>query len=329
MIVSPLETKLDTQIDASIPTKLETKTAPHTDVETAALENGSLWKAYLALTKPRIISLLLFTTLAALFIAADAQHPVTFILFWAVAIGGYMAAGSANAINMVIDRDIDGRMERTAKRPTVTQFISSRNALIFAATLAVGSFAILTHFGGLLSALMAMAGLAFYVVIYTLILKRRTWQNIVIGGAAGAFPPLVGWTAVTHSMGPLAWYLFAIIFFWTPVHFWALAILLKDDYTKAGIPMLPSVKGERATVIQIAGYTVLTVVVTVLPFLQHYVNWVYFAGSVLLNIGLISYSVHLYQRPERPEAMHLFHYSMIYLALLFLVMAIDHSLYRV
>ena len=282
--------------------------------------------AYIALTKPRIISLLLFTTLAALFIANDARHPVTLLMFLTVMVGGYMAAGAANTINMVIDRDIDGRMARTAKRPTVTQYISSRSALLFALTLAILSFGMLWQAGCLLSAWLAMAGLAFYVVIYTLILKRRTWQNIVWGGAAGAFPPLVGWTAVTHSLNGFAWMLFAIIFLWTPVHFWALAILLKEDYTKAGIPMLPSVRGERVTVVQIAWYTVATVAITLAPFALHYVGGIYLVGAVVLNAILVRYVARLYKCAERPQASHLFHYSMLYLALLFLVMALDHNM---
>ncbi len=287
-----------------------------------------LVNAYIVLTKPRIISLLLFTTLAALFIANDARHPVTLLMFLTVALGGYMAAGAANTINMVIDRDIDGRMARTAKRPTVTQYISSRNALLFAFTLAALSFVMLWQAGCLLSAWLAMAGLAFYVVIYTLILKRRTWQNIVWGGAAGAFPPLVGWTAVTHSLNGFAWMLFAIIFLWTPVHFWALAILLKEDYTKAGIPMLPSVRGERVTVVQIAWYTVATVAITLAPFALHYTGGIYLVGALVLNAILARYVSKLYASPGRPQASHLFHYSMLYLALLFLVMAIDHNLLR-
>ena len=301
--------------------------------QTEILAVPATWKdvvnAYIALTKPRIISLLLFTTMAAMFIANDAQHPVTLLMFLAVAVGGYMAAGAANTINMVIDRDIDGRMERTAMRPTVTKFISQRSAMLFAITLAILSCALLGQFGCLLSAGLAMAGLVFYVVVYTLILKRRTWQNIVWGGAAGAFPPLVGWTAVTHDLNALAWMLFAIIFFWTPVHFWALAILLKDDYIKAGIPMLPSVRGERVTVVQISYYTAITVLLTLLPFWMHYVSWIYLVSAVLLNIVLVRFCAKLYVRPERSQAKHLFHYSMLYLALLFLAMALDHNLLRV
>jgi protoheme IX farnesyltransferase len=291
-----------------------------------ALNAVATWKDYLALTKPRVISLLLFTTLATMFIAADARHPVTIGLFVAVAIGGYMAAGAANAINMVIDSDIDGRMKRTASRPTVTQQIPSALALRFAFLLAFGSFALLWWAANLLAAMLALAGLVFYVIVYTLLLKRRTWHNIVIGGAAGAFPPLVGWAAVTGNLSVLAWYLFAIIFVWTPVHFWALALLLKDDYTRAGVPMLPSVRGERATVVQIACYAVLTAVVSVLPFFApHEVGQVYFVSAILLNAALLLCSLQLYRRPERPQASKLFHYSMVYLALLFLVMAVDRS----
>jgi protoheme IX farnesyltransferase len=285
------------------------------------------WRDYLALTKPRVISLLLFTTLAAMFIARDPAHRVTPLLFIAVAIGGYMAAGSANAINMVVDQDIDGRMKRTTQRPTVTHKISSTHALMFAFVLEVSSFLILWLTANLLSAMLALAGLVFYVVIYTLLLKRRTWHNIVIGGAAGAFPPLVGWAAVTGSLSPLAWYLFAIIFVWTPVHFWALALLIKDDYADAGIPMLPVVRGERATVIQIGMYAILTAIVSVMPLLQHenQVGYLYLFAAVLLNAALLLRSAQLLRSPDRPRASSLFHYSMIYLALLFLMMAVDRG----
>src|SRR5438067_1282397 len=167
----------------------------------------------------------------------------------------------------------------------------------------------------LLSAVLAMSGLAFYVIVYTLLLKRRTWSNIVIGGAAGAFPPLVGWAAVTGDLSPLAWCLFGIVFLWTPVHFWALAILIKEDYARAGVPMLPVVRGERATVIQIAGYAVLTVAISAAPAILHAANGqpalggVYLGAAVLLNAVLLALSARLYQRPDRPRARVLFHYS--------------------
>ncbi len=293
---------------------------------------AATWRDYVALTKPRVISLLLFTTIAAMFIAKPdfvshgSWHGVALLIV--VGIGGYMAAGAANAINMVIDRDIDGLMKRTSRRPTVTQQIPSTTALWFSFGLAGGSFALLWSAANLLTAMLALAGLVFYVIVYTMLLKRRTWHNIVIGGAAGAFPPLVGWAAVTGNLSVLAWYLFAIIFVWTPVHFWALALLLKDDYASVGIPMLPVVRGERATVIQIGAYAVLTALVSLLPFfVRHEVGLFYLIGALALNGALLLQSLRLYQKIERPRASSLFHYSMLYLALLFLVMAVDRAIH--
>ncbi len=283
------------------------------------------WKDYLVLTKPRVISLLLFTTLTAMFIAAGGWPGTT--LFVAVAVGGYMAAGAANAINMVLERDLDRKMARTASRPTVTLKIPPARALVFAFCLAAGSFVLLTVFANLLSALMAFAGLVFYVIVYTLLLKRVTWQNIVIGGAAGAFPPLVGWSAVTGELSIFAWYLFAIIFLWTPVHFWALALLIKDDYKDAGVPMLPVVHGDRVTVAQIALYAVLTAIISIMPITQPGVSGMYLAVAALLNVMLLARSAQLYRAPERPQAKSLFKYSMVYLALIFLALAIDRSLH--
>ncbi|MFN7171396.1 MAG: heme o synthase [Fimbriimonadaceae bacterium] len=281
---------------------------------------------YVLLTKPRVISLLLFTTLAAMFAAAGGW-PGGWLLFW-VAIGGYMAAGAANAINMVIDRDIDRNMKRTAKRPTVTRNISSAQALTFAGILAVGSCTILTLAANWLAAAMAMAGLAFYVLIYTLLLKRRTWHNIVIGGAAGSFPPLVGWAAVTGSLSPMAWMLFILIFMWTPVHFWALAIMIKDDYRDAGIPMAPVVLGDRMTVIQIGLYAVLTAMVTLIPLWAGQVGWLYLIGVGFLNLLLIIRCVQLWKAIDRPHALRLYKYSMAYLALFFILFAADQAMQR-
>jgi protoheme IX farnesyltransferase len=301
---------------------VESRPAPEELEPQEPLKGRELIKAYVALTKPRVISLLLFTTMTSM-VAAKGTWP-GWVLFIAVSVAGYMAAGAANAINMVIDRDIDISMKRTAKRPTVTQGINSIHALIFAFTLAGLSFATLWMIATPLSALMALSGLVFYVVIYTMLLKRRTWQNIVIGGAAGAFPPLVGWAAVTGELPPLALYLFGIIFVWTPVHFWALAILIKDDYAAAGVPMLPVVKGDRVTVIQIAVYTVATVVATLIPFLFPAVGWIYFISAIILNGFLVKAVYRLWQNwEERPRASWLFHYSMLYLAILFLMFAID------
>ena len=279
---------------------------------------------YYQITKPRVVSLLLFTTMAALFIARDATHRVTPLLFLAVLVGGYMSAGAANVFNMVIDRDIDFRMTRTSTRATVTRKISGDNAIKFGLLLMFGSFALLTWASNMLAALLALAGLVYYVIVYTLFLKRKHWQNIVIGGAAGAFPPLVGWAAVQGDVRSwLAWYLFAIIFVWTPAHFWALALLLRDDYAEAGVPMLPVVHGERTTVWHIAAYAILTAVVSVLPVLQHLVGYGYVAAALALDAVLVGMAFNLFKRTDRPHASQLFHYSMIYLALLFLAMAIE------
>jgi protoheme IX farnesyltransferase len=285
---------------------------------------GATWKDYLALTKPRVISLLLLTTLLSMIIAAQGWPGTG--LFLLVALGGYMMAGAANAINMVVDRDIDARMKRTAKRPTVTQKIGSREALLFAFVLALLAFLLLWWGANLLAATLALMGLIWYVLVYTLYLKRRTWQNIVIGGAAGAFPPLVGWAAVTGELNLFAWYLFALIFFWTPVHFWALALMIQDDYRAVGVPMLPVVLGERVTVMQIALYALLTAMISLMPLFMGELGLLYLVLSLVLNGLLILKSLALYRQPERRTAVSLYKYSMLYLALLFLGMAVDRAL---
>lgn len=293
-------------------------------VSIASTERAT-WRDYFWLTKPRVISLLLFTTLAAMFIAAGGWPGLG--LFLVVFVGGYMAAGAANAFNMVIDRDIDGRMKRTAQRPTVTDKISSRDATLFATALMVLSFVLLWWGANLTTALLAMAGLGWYVLVYTLYMKRRFWSNIVIGGAAGAFPPLVGWAAVTGGLNLFAWYLFLIIFFWTPVHFWALSLMIKDDYAAVGVPMLPVVRGERETAYQIWLYAILTAVIALIPVLMGELRWVYLLAALLLNGWLLLYSWRLYQTLERHRTLSLYKYSMLYLALLFVAMAIDRALW--
>ena len=281
------------------------------------------WRDYLVLTKPKVNSLLLVTAIMPMFMAAGG-FPGWQPLF-AVLIGGYLSAGAAGAINMVIDRDIDGLMKRTAHRPIVTDRVPASRALWFGFALAALSFAVLFAFANLLTALLSLAGLVFYVNIYTLLLKRRTWHNIVIGGAAGAFPPLVGWAAATGTLSPLAWWLFAIIFVWTPAHFWALAILMRDDYARAKIPMLPVVSGVRATVLQITLYAVLTAVVSVLPLAQGLVGSWYVGVAVLLNIALIFRACALFASSERAETLGMYLFSMLYLALLFLMLAFDRA----
>jgi protoheme IX farnesyltransferase len=282
------------------------------------------WRDYFWLTKPRVISLLLFTAIMAMFIAAGGWPGLG--LFAAVFVGGYMSAASANVFNMVVDRDIDARMKRTASRPTATRAIGTREALVFATLLMVGAFLILWLGANLPAALLSMAGLAWYVLVYTLYMKRRFWSNIVVGGAAGAFPPLVGWVAVTGELGWLPWLLFALIFYWTPVHFWALALMIKEDYRAVGIPMLPVVMGERATAAQIGLYTILTVLISVLPLFFGQLHGFYLLSSLPLNALLLKRSWELYRAPERPRAVRLYKYSMLYLALVFAAMAVDRAL---
>lgn len=283
------------------------------------------WRDYFALTKPKVNSLLLFTTMTAMIMAARGWPG--WGLFLAVFIGGYMSAGASGVFNMIIDRDIDQRMKRTSTRPSASGKISTVNAFIFGSLLTVASFVILWQAANMLTALMAMAGLITYVFIYTLWLKRATWHNIVIGGAAGCFPPLVGWAAVTGDLNLFSWYLFFIIFFWTPVHFWALAIMIKDDYAAVGIPMLPVVYGDRMTVAQIGLYAIMTAVLSMIPLLLREVSWIYFGSALVLNVVLLMRSLELYRNITRKHAVSLYKYTLLYLALLFLAMAIDRSLF--
>lgn len=292
---------------------------------------SATWRDYVTLTKPKVISLLLLTTVGAMFIAAGGWPGLIPLL--GLLAGGYMSAGAAGVFNMVYDRDIDVRMKRTATRPVVTQVVSTRNALIFGVTLTFLSFAIIWLASNLLAALLSWAGIAFYVIIYTMWLKRSTWQNIVIGGAAGAIPPLVGWAAVTGDLSLLAWLLFTLIFLWTPVHFWALALMIKDDYEAVGVPMAPAVIGERATVLQIIMYAVLTVVLTIIPFALQEFSLAYLLAALALNVVLalrvaglwnaVRSGVHI----DRQHALPLYKYSMLYLALLFLSMALDRAFF--
>ena len=285
------------------------------------------WRDYVVLTKPKVISLLLLTTVGAMFIAA--QGFPGWIPLLGVLVGGYASAGAAGVFNMVYDRDIDVRMKRTAKRPMVTQVVSTRRAIAFGIALTILSFAVLAATTTLLAAMLSWAGIAFYVIIYTIWLKRTTWQNIVIGGAAGAIPPLVGWAAVTGDLSFLAWCLFTLIFVWTPVHFWALALMIKDDYRAVGVPMAPSVIGERATVMQMVMYALLTILLTVIPFAMREFSPMYFIAALGLNVVLALRVLQLWQHVraghpvDKQRALPLYKYSMSYLALLFLVMALD------
>jgi protoheme IX farnesyltransferase len=256
-----------------------------------------------------------------MFVARRGVPPVW--LMGATLLGGALAAGGANAINMVVDRDIDKLMHRTRNRPLVTGAMSPRAALVFALTLEVVAFAELYAWVNLLSAVLAVSATAFYVFVYTLWLKRISSQNIVIGGAAGAVPVLVGWAAVTNSLGWAPVVLFAVIFIWTPPHFWALAIKYRDDYETAGVPMLPVVATFKRTASQILAYTVVLVAVTVLFAAVGHMGAVYLASALVLGAVFLVYAVRLRQLATPKAAMRLFQYSITYLTLLFAAMAGD------
>ncbi len=295
------------------------------------VDRRATWRDYLILTKPKVIALLLLTTVGAVFIAAGGFPG--WLLLLGVIVGGFMSAGAAGVFNMIYDSDIDVYMKRTAKRPMVTRVVSNRNALVFGLALTVLSFVILALTTNLLAALLSWAGIAFYVLIYTMWLKRSTWQNIVIGGAAGSIPPLVGWAAVTGDLSLLAWLLFGVVFVWTPVHFWALALMVKDQYAAVGVPMAPAVIGERATVMQMVMYTVLTIVLTMLPFFMREFSPAYLLAALALNVVLALRMASLFKLVkagktiDRASALPLYKYSMSYLALLFLSMALDRIIF--
>jgi heme o synthase len=278
---------------------------------------------YVALTKPRIIVLLEVTAFCAMVMAAHGWPGSGLVLVTMV--GGALAAGGANTINMWFDRDIDQEMRRTCSRPIPSGRIEAHHALIFGIVLETLSFAVLATFANLLSATLALSALLFYVLVYTMWLKRTSMQNIVIGGAAGAMPPLVGWAAVTGHLNVTALFLFAIIFYWTPPHFWALALLIRRDYALVGVPMLPVVKGDRETRTQIGLYTVVMVAVTMLPVFTGSLGWVYLGGAVVLDGIFLAYALRTYRDSSARSAGRLFHYSLLYLALLFAVAALDSA----
>jgi len=280
--------------------------------------------AYLALTKPRIIELLLVTTVPTQVVAAGGL-PSGWLVLWTV-VGGSLAAGGANAINMVVDRDIDRLMQRTRHRPLVTGELSPRGALTFAVTLEVAAFVLLWGAVNLLSAVLAVAATAFYVVVYTLWLKRTSTQNIVIGGAAGAVPVLIGWSSVTGSLGWAPIVLFGVIFVWTPPHFWCLAVRYRDDYAAASVPMLPAVASLGAVTARIVGYTALLWVLTLAFGAVAGMGALYLTAAGVLGGVYLALTVDLARRPDAERAMRLFHWSITYLTLLFGAMAVDQLL---
>lgn len=278
---------------------------------------------YIILTKPWIIALLLATTLGAMFVAQRGIPDAGLILF--TLLGGGMTAAGASALNSYIDRDIDPHMGRTSRRPIPAGKISPRDALLFAVALCVGGVLLLAIFVNGLSALLSLVGIVYYVGIYTMFLKRSTPQNIVIGGAAGAIPPLVGWAAVTNELNLLAVYLFLIIFYWTPPHSWALMLMVKKDYERVRVPMMPVARGESETRRQIVLYSLLMVAITLIPFSLRDLGFLYFITALTLGSWFVYLSVKLLRDQSKRTARRLYYYSNAYLALLFLAMVLDHS----
>ena len=293
-------------------------------VEAAA--QPRLLRDLVMLTKPRIISLLLVTTIAPMFVAGRPG----WLLVLVVTVGGYLMAGGANAVNMYLDRDIDDVMARTRLRPIPSGRLAATAVVAFGVALATAATFLLAHFANVLTAALALAGFYFYVFIYTRWLKRTTPQNIVIGGAAGAFPPLVGWAAVTGRVDLAAVYLFLIVFYWTPPHFWALALLKQKDYGNAGVPMAPLVWGERETMDQMLWYTLILIPVTLLPSLFGAFGALYFASALVLD-GILLWGVLRVRSLDRHDAIWtkaawwVYKYSLLYLALLFVAMVVDRQ----
>ena len=281
---------------------------------------------FVALTKPRIIELLLVTTLPTMVVAQRGLPPLWLVV--ATLAGGTLAAGGANAINMWHDRDIDALMKRTANRPLVTGLVQPTEALVFALALEVGAFLLLWGTVNLLSAVLAVSATAFYVFVYTMWLKRTSPQNIVIGGAAGAVPVLVGWSAVTGSLGWAPFVLFAVIFVWTPPHFWALAIKYREDYAAADVPMLPVVADARSTGRQIVAYTALLWAVSLAFAPIAGMGWIYTAAALALGATFLLHAVRLLRNSTVRNAMRLFGWSITYVTLLFSAMALDQLVLR-
>lgn len=282
---------------------------------------GDMLKIYLELTKLRIVLLLVFTTVTAMFIAAEGAP--SFAVLVPTIIGGALAAGGSSVINQYYDRDMDAKMTRTARRPIPSGRISPTNALIFGVALIVWSVFILGVFVNWLAAGLALGGSLYYVVIYTVLLKRNTVLNILIGGGAGAMPVLVGWAAVTGTLNVEAWLLFAIVFYWTPPHSWALALLVNTDYARANVPMMPVARGEAVTRQQILLYAIMLLLISLLPFAFGTLGAIYGMGAVLLGIGLIRASVNLIKEKTGAAARSTYKFSTAYLAFLFLIMIID------
>ncbi len=278
-------------------------------------------RAYLQLAKLRIVLLLCFTTITAMIVAADGLPSFSLVL--PTLIGGALAAAGSSAINQYIDRDMDAKMSRTARRPIPSGKIPPINALLFGIALVAWAVLVLGLWVNWLSAVLAFIGAIYYVVIYTILLKRNTVVNILIGGGAGAIPVLVGWAAVTNSLSIDAFMLFAIVFYWTPPHSWALALLVNTDYAKADVPMMPVARGEEVTRWQILLYSIQLLLITLLPYVFGALGLIYFIGAVALGLGMIRVSAVLIRVKDKAAARKAYKYSTAYLAFLFLIMMID------
>lgn len=286
---------------------------------------SATWRDYFELGKPKVVALIVFTAVVGMFLAVPGLPPLAALLFGTLGIG--LAASSAAAINHVVDRRFDAQMARTMGRPIPSGAVTTRQALAYAAAIGVVAMLVLWKLVNPLTAVLTFASLIGYAVLYTVWLKHATPQNIVIGGAAGAAPPVLGWTSVTGSIEPHALLLFLIIFAWTPPHFWALAIARRDDYARAGIPMLPVAYGVEFTRLHILLYTVLLVIVTLLPYLTGMTGLIYLAAAVLLGAQFVRHAVALRRADAPPELpMKVFRYSINYLMLLFLALLVDHYL---
>jgi len=283
-----------------------------------------LWRRYLELTKPKVVALITFTAIVGTLLASPGAPPLAPLLLGNLGIA--LAAACAATINHVLDRRIDELMARTRSRPLPSGALTERAALAFAAALGVASMTVLAFLVNLLTAVLTFCSLIGYAVVYTVWLKRATSQNIVIGGAAGAAPPVLGWTAVTGSVDPNALLLFLIIFVWTPPHFWALAIARRDEYARAGIPMLPVTHGVEFTRLQVLLYTVLLTVVTLLPYLTRMSGLVYLAAALALNAGFLYYTLILKISAREELPMRVFRFSVTYLMWLFAALLVDHYL---
>jgi heme o synthase len=293
-----------------------------TQTTAAPLGLSTVVADYVTLTKPRVQLLLLLTTITTMYVAGDPSVGLVAL----TVLGGFLSAGGAAAFNHYYDRDIDAAMHRTATRPVPSGRVSPRAALVYALALQTASFALLGLAVNLLSACLALAGFLWYAGVYTVWLKRRSPQNIVIGGAAGAVPPLVGWAAVTGSVAPTALYLFAIVFYWTPPHFWALSLLMKDEYARVGVPMMPVVRGEAETRRQIVLYTLLLTVLTLLPVAFGFFGAIYGVAAAGLGAAFIVLALRIQRLADRRSALRAYLFSLAYLAALFAAMVLDARL---